>query len=381
MNSPSPGPAVSISPPAPPPSAAGGASARRGWSAAELAGAAPALFTLAAVLVTAAAAAAAAAIGAGRPAVTHAALVFLVAAAAGAAAHLPLLSLLHARVLRPLRGLRETAERSRSAGAEAVVRLPENVHEDLRATARAFERLETEAAGDRRRLREVAARAIRAQETERSRVSRQLQEETAQSLAALLFHLRAIGATPDAAAREGMLEEVRAGLSEVTDTVRRFARRLHPPALDELGVGPAVEAYAAALTERGGPRVVVSADGVRPLLGTERELSLFRILQEALANAVRHARASSVHVSIAAGARGVVATVEDDGCGFDVAATEARLPCLGLVGLRERALYAGGSASVESAPGRGTTVTVELPASAAAERPTWPVILPSVPTG
>jgi two-component system, NarL family, sensor histidine kinase UhpB len=309
------------------------------------------------------------------------ALVALVAAAA-VLGHLPLAVLVEARVFRPLRELRDASARARRAHGEAAVTLPANAHPDLARVARSFQRLLDAMTGDRRRLREVAARAIRAQETERARIARQLQEETAQSLAALLFHLRAARATEDARAHDAMLDEVRAALSETTDTVRRFARGLHPPALEELGVGAAVEAYAAALTDHGGPRIEVRADDVRPLLGRERELSLFRILQEALGNTVRHASASTVRVEIAAEDGVVRATVTDDGRGFAVEETEASLPCLGLFGLRERALYAGGSARVESAPGRGTTVRVEMPGSQApAAAPAWPVILPGAARG
>jgi signal transduction histidine kinase len=316
------------------------------------------------------------------PSALHpAALVALVAAAA-VLGHLPLAVLVEARVFRPLRALRDASARARRAQGEAAVTLPANAHPDLERVARSFQRLLDVMTGDRRRLREVAARAIRAQETERARIARQLQEETAQSLAALLFHLRAARVTEDAEAHDAMLDEVRAALSETTDTVRRFARGLHPPALEELGVGAAVEAYAAALADPRGPRVEVRADDVRPLLGRERELSLFRILQEALANTVRHASASSVRVEIAVDGDVVRATVADDGRGFAVEETEAAHPCLGLFGLRERALYAGGSARVESAPGRGTTVRVEMPGpQEPAARPGWPVILPGAALG
>jgi two-component system, NarL family, sensor histidine kinase UhpB len=334
----------------------------------------PVLATAGAVIATAAATALALLLlpdAAGRPAA-----VFPLVALAGAAAHLPLVAALRRSLLRPLRGLREAATRRRDPG-DTDVSLPAGAHPDLLGVADGLQRVLAEAAGDRRRLREVAARAIRAQETERIRVARQLQEETAQTLAALLYHLRAARMTADEAARDGILEALGTELSEVTDTVRRFARGLHPPALEELGVGPAVEAYAAALTERGGPVITVAADNVRPVLGRERELSLFRIVQEAVGNAVRHAGASSIHVAIVARDGGVTATVLDDGRGFDLARMEERHPCLGLFGLRERALYAGGTARIASAPDRGTTVEVEFPASPAASPAAWPVILPS----
>lgn len=157
------------------------------------------------------------------------------------------------------------------------------------------------------------------------------------------------------------LDEVRATLGEATDTMRRFARGLYPPALDDVGLAAAVRAYADTLSERGGPRITLAAADVHGLLSRERELALYRVLQEALANAVRHAGARSVEVRIARRGGEVVASVEDDGAGFDVEAREAEHPCLGLLAMRERALYAGGGATVESAPGRGTRIRAALP--------------------
>jgi signal transduction histidine kinase len=236
-----------------------------------------------------------------------------------------------------------------------------------RSGDRAGARLERRAERDRRLLRETAARAFRAQETERMRIARELQEETAQTLSALLLHLQIARMHTDAEARAAVLEEIRSGLVEATDTVRRFARGLYPPALNDVGLVAAVQSYADTLSERGGPRITVVAGEIRGLLTRERELALYRVLQEALGNAVRHAGARDVEVRIAAVGDRVLASVVDDGTGFDVAAEEAAHPCLGLFGMRERALYAGGSASVESEPGRGTRVAVELPVARAAE--------------
>ena len=233
-----------------------------------------------------------------------------------------------------------------------------------RGANRACAEVERRAERDRQLLRETAARAFRAQETERMRIARELQEETAQALSALLLHLQVARVHPDEATRRGVLEEIRDGLVEATDTVRRFARGLYPPALNDVGLVAAVQSYAETLSERSGPRITVIAGEVRGLLTRERELALYRVLQEALGNAVRHAAARDVEVRIARDGERVVASVEDDGAGFDVAAEEAAQPCLGLFGMRERALYAGGRATIESGPGRGTRVAVELPVAA-----------------
>jgi signal transduction histidine kinase len=242
-----------------------------------------------------------------------------------------------------------------AAGAAAAYTL------GRRAGRRAAAELERRAERDRRLLRETAARAFRAQETERMRIARELQEETAQTLSALLLHLQVARMHPDAERRADVLDEIRAGLVEATDTVRRFARGLYPPALNDVGLVAAVQAYAETLSERSGPRITVTAGDIRGLLTRERELALYRVLQEALANAVRHAGARSVEVRIAPDGEQVAASVEDDGAGFDLAAREGAHPCLGLFGMRERALYAGGRATIRSAPGCGTRIDVELP--------------------
>lgn len=245
-----------------------------------------------------------------------------------------------------------------------------------RAANRAAAEHARRAERDRRQLREMAARAYRAQETERMRISRELQEETAQTLSALLLHLQAARALPDEVSRAAVLEEIRAGLVEATDTVRRFARGLYPPALNDVGLVAAVQSYADTLSERGGPRITVVAGEIRGLLAPERELTLYRVLQEAISNAVRHAAARNVEVRIAPDRDAVAASVDDDGRGFDPAEAEAAHPCLGLYGMRERALYAGGEASVESAPGAGTRVTVRLPVAERADAGAGLTIVP-----
>jgi signal transduction histidine kinase len=96
-------------------------------------------------------------------------------------------------------------------------------------------------------------------------------------------------------------------------------------------------------------------------LSPEGELALFRIVQEALSNVARHALASHARVTLREVDGAVEAVVEDDGCGFDPAAQEAARPCLGLFGMRERALYVGGEVEVRSTPGAGTRVRIRIP--------------------
>lgn len=269
------------------------------------------------------------------------------------------------------------AAAERIAAGEAGVRVPVPQGDDtLAVLARALNVAQQRMDDDRRRLREIAARAFRAQETERARLAAELQEETAQSLASLLVRVTAARRLADPARRDAALDDIRALLSETTDAVRGLARRLVPPALKDVGLVPALQAYAASLEEGSGTPVSLHCAAVHGLLSPQGELALYRVVQEALANAVRHAGASRIRVVVEGDGTRVRATVSDDGAGFSVAAREAADPCLGLFGMRERAAYAGGSAVVESAPGRGTRVTVELPVADAGAEP-WPPILPA----
>jgi two-component system, NarL family, sensor histidine kinase UhpB len=226
---------------------------------------------------------------------------------------------------------------------------------------------------DRHRMRDVAARAFRAQEAERLRIARELQEEVAQTLATVLFRLRAARQTADSAQREAALDEARDELTRITDDLRQFARALHPPALRELGIGPALEGYARALSRSTDLAVQIISDDLRGVVPPECELALFRIVQEAIGNAARHAGATTVLVRIRNEGDRVRTFVEDDGAGFDVEETESRLPSLGLFGMRERALSVGGTVEIDSAPGEGTRVRIHIPVDARSAP--WPVIL------
>lgn len=305
---------------------------------------------------------------------------FAAMSVAALAAAVPLLVLLRRRVLRPLDALHHAAERVERGEWEARVRVSSHADDALGELGSALNRVLDVMAGDRARLREVAARAFRAQESERMRIARELQEETAQQLAGVLLGLQVARRTRDDAAREALLDEVRTTLAEATDTVRRYARGLHPPALRDLGVAAAVESYARALTDASGMRISVESDDLAGALTADRELALFRIVQEALANAVRHSGAARVRVELRRSGATVHVSVSDDGVGFRLGEREAHHPCLGLFGIRERALYAGGAARVESIPSAGTTVVVEVPAGADGDSERrWPPIVAPEP--
>lgn len=264
--------------------------------------------------------------------------------------------------LRPLDELERTAARVQRG--EADCRAPDSPVADreldrLRLT---FNAMLDAGAAYRARLRELAARALGAAEEERKRIARELHDETAQMLAALLIRIRVVQRTNDPQALARLLEETRGDVGQALEGIRRFARGLRPPALDELGLVPAIESHTRSLQEISGLKIGVESEDVSGDLPPQAELATYRIVQEALSNVVRHARATRATVRIARADGRLVVTVEDDGRGFDpgnVMSTEGG--GLGLFGMKERAGYIGGGVEVSSEPGRGTRVRAEIP--------------------
>ena len=228
-----------------------------------------------------------------------------------------------------------------------------------------FNRMLDTLAVARGRLRELAARALHAEEEERKRIARELHDETLQTLAALLIRLRVAAGPSDSQRREELVEELREQVADAAESIRRIARGLRPPALDELGVVAAIEAHARTVADKANLSIEIDAEPLDGLLSPERELALYRILQEAISNVVRHARATRAWIRIRHEAGTVVAVVEDDGRGFpasEVMAGSSR--GLGVFGMVERATSFGGHVAIESSPGAGARVRVEVPIQA-----------------
>jgi signal transduction histidine kinase len=207
--------------------------------------------------------------------------------------------------------------------------------------------------------RDAMRRVVEAQELERKRVARELHDETGQALTSVLLGLKSI---------EGHLatDEGRAALTALRDQVaatlqdvRRLALELRPAALDDFGLVPALERLAGTVGEQAGVRVDLEARLDADRLPPEVETTVYRIVQEALTNVVKHADADHVSVVLRRDERGIVALVEDDGKGFDPARNATG--GLGLVGMRERVALVGGRMTIEAVPGTGTTLVAEVP--------------------
>ncbi len=213
-------------------------------------------------------------------------------------------------------------------------------------------------------MRFYARQIIHAQEEERKRIAREAHDETAQILVALSRRLEALAA--DEGLPQGFLdrlEGVRRLATNALQSVRRFSRDLRPPVLDDLGLVPAVEGLVAALREEG-IDAQLEVDGAPRRLEAEEELCLFRIAQEALNNVRRHAQASRVALRLGFYPACVRMSIQDDGRGFeapDSVVELARSGKLGLIGMHERARILGGTLRIDSRPGQGTTLTVEVP--------------------
>jgi len=239
-----------------------------------------------------------------------------------------------------------TEERNTIGGPEEVRRLEQSFREML-------SRLEAE-------RRSGASAALEAQERERARVARDLHDEVNQALTGLVLRLEALRTkVPPELSEE--LVETRAVASQAMQELLTLARQLRPTALDDLGL----EAALAGLVEEIGRQTEIRTAFDRevgtagfPELSDEQQLVLYRVAQEALSNAVRHAGAGHIRVWLGGDERGLELRVSDDGPGFDLDRTD---PGLGVAGMRERALLVGASLEIDSQRGMGTRVRLWLP--------------------
>jgi two-component system, NarL family, sensor histidine kinase UhpB len=263
--------------------------------------------------------------------------------------------------LRPLDALERTAARVQRGDAGARVPPSPLADRELDRLTRTFNAMLDAAEANRERLRRIASRALGAAEEERKRIARELHDDTAQSLAAILLRIRLLRGRADPGTVEPLLDELRVQIGDALEGIRRFARGLRPPALDELGLVPAIEAHLRSIRDVAAIAVTLEADEIGEGLSSDAELAVYRIVQEALSNVLRHSGARTAAVRLRREPDRLVVVVEDDGVGFAADRAPAGNAGLGLFGMSERAAYLGGSVAVESAPGTGTRVRAEIP--------------------
>jgi signal transduction histidine kinase len=210
----------------------------------------------------------------------------------------------------------------------------------------------------RRVARDALRRVVEGQELERRRLARELHDETGQALTSILLGLRALDEARESDELRRAAGDLRELVVATLQDVRRLAVQLRPKALDDFGLAAALERLAQTFGDATEIRVELE-----PRLGEERlppdvETTLYRIVQEALINIVKHAEARNVSILLLRRERTATVVIEDDGKGFDPAAT--REEGLGLLGMRERVALHDGRLTVESVPGSGTTLVAEV---------------------
>lgn len=277
-------------------------------------------------------------------------LVLLLSAIAGA---LLLNMIILRRQFQPLERLVGTMEKIDLAHPGERAELPDGATDDVADLVRAFNQMLARLEQERR---EKTAAAVNAQESERARVARDLHDEANQALTAVILRLEAAAQTaPPALA--GEINEAKRLAGQAMEELLEVVRRLRPTIL-ELGLRNALSALIHDFRERTGLKARFNYEGdPRRRLADDRELAIYRVVQEALSNIVQHADASQVEVLLTVD-DSILLEVVDDGCGFD---TDAPTRRFGITGMRERAELIEGNIKIESAPGRGTTLRMELP--------------------
>ncbi|MEE9199141.1 MAG: ATP-binding protein [Dehalococcoidia bacterium] len=282
-------------------------------------------------------------------------------------------------VVHPLRKLRDATARIASGMIDEPITTTRR--DEIGRLAQSFEAMRTQlkAASEarnwwegelERRVRERTAevhhlvgRTIYAQEEERRRLAQELHDDTAQAVASLLMGIEALrdSLPPDQKRVRRHIDRTISQGSRALGDLRRVILGLRPAAVDDMGLVAAVRSYAGAQLGPSGIHLDFAVQGKEQRLPEAREAALYRMLQEAVNNIARHAKAQNVGIRLDFQDAQLVATVEDDGQGFDLAQVQARGRGLGLEGMRERADIINARLEVTSAPGQGTKVRVTLP--------------------
>ncbi len=222
-------------------------------------------------------------------------------------------------------------------------------------------RLENESERAKLELRHLTHQLVRVQEQERKTLSRELHDEVGQMLTGLRMELGSLG-TPDGRedpAFHQRLLEIKRLAERILGAVRNLAMVLRPSMLDDLGLAPAVQWQAKEFTRRTDVPVDVTIGGEVDDVSDDLRTCIYRVMQEALTNAGRHARATNIRIAIRRDAGSVTALIEDNGVGFDRA--QGRKRGLGLLGMEERVRELKGTLSIRSQPAHGTSISIRLP--------------------
>jgi signal transduction histidine kinase len=268
------------------------------------------------------------------------------------------------------RPIQQLAQAAQAVGrGDLGQRVPRWANDEVGDLAEAFNAMTgalSQAEAERAEREQLRARyvsgVIAAQEEERKRIARELHDSTSQSLTSLLVGMRALTDYCDSPAIRERAEALRQVAVRTLDDVHSLALQLRPSVLDDLGLAAALERYVAECRHHYALSIDLALRGLGERLPVEVETALYRIVQEGLTNVARHAQAATASVLVERRNGAVRAIIEDDGRGFDPAQVGDRL---GLYGIRERAELLGGALVVESEPGRGASLFVEIPVAEA----------------
>jgi signal transduction histidine kinase len=212
-------------------------------------------------------------------------------------------------------------------------------------------------------LRALVGRLLRAQENERHDLARELHDDVSQRLARLEMDVYELERSPstDPQVNRQRIGEIREAIGSASSVIRAISHRLYPSIVEDLGLGPALRSLVEDFPKTGGIAVTYSEQNVPDPVRPEIATPLYRIAEEALRNAVQHAGQAQVTIDVKGSEAGLRLAIADSGCGFNLAETRSGL---GLIGMEERAREVGATFRIESKPGAGTRVIVELPAAA-----------------
>jgi len=213
-------------------------------------------------------------------------------------------------------------------------------------------------------LEALSSRILQVQEEERRAIAQELHDEVGQNLTAMTINLQRLRKHAGDDDTRARLDDTTALAEQTLREVRDLALDLRPSILDDFGLVPALRWYLERQADRAGFEARIEVETPPPALTPTVETTCFRLVQEAVTNVIRHAKAHSVVVSLGTTSEGVVLKIRDDGAGFDkkeVLQRTAKSGSLGLLGMKERAGFVGGRLGIDSAPGNGTTITATFP--------------------
>jgi two-component system, NarL family, sensor histidine kinase DegS len=262
-----------------------------------------------------------------------------------------------------LRRLKELATANRALKREIVRR--EKVEIELKKSEAHYAKLFEESRIMQEQMRHLSRQLLLTQEEERRRISRELHDEIVQTLVGINVHLASLSVksrvdVKDLRQKIGRTQRL---VEKSVDIVHRFARELRPTVLDDLGLIPALQSFIKDFAKRTGIRIRFTAfEGVELLSDTQRTV-LYRVAQSALANVHKHAKASEAQVRLRQLKSVIRMQIHDNGKSFDLDRVlfAKRHKRLGLLGSRERVEMVGGTFNIDSAPGKGTTITADIP--------------------